>query len=350
MKRLLLATLVACLPAFATASEVPALKQISVFAPQHEKSMEVSIWYPGTGGTVAKFGGNKVFEGVEVAQDATVDEGLHPIVLLSHGIGGNFRSLAWLSAGLAARGAIVIAVNHPNSTTFDFDLKRSLDHWTRVADLQVALDAAGKDPMFAGKLDRSRIYAAGFSYGAWTALSIGGLRANLAAYTAHCTSADPLGSQCGGEGALGLQLRGALLARADAGPAELDKWNASYKDLRVTKVVAIDAPFTWGLTSLETKDLVKDVLLIGLGAGADRMPATNTGESGSGFNNLLPDARVDVIAPAAHFTGLLTCTPAGAAILADESDDPVCTDPVGTDRIAVHAKIVGDIAQFFGLK
>ena len=39
----------------------------------------------------------------------------------------------------------------------------------------------------------------------------------------------------------------------------------------------------------------------------------------------------------------------GASILAEEGDDPVCTDPVGSDRAAVTAQILTAIADHFGL-
>ena len=36
-------------------------------------------------------------------------------------------------------------------------------------------------------------------------------------------------------------------------------------------------------------------------------------------------------------------------ILKEEGDDPVCTDPKGTDRAAVHATIINEIAGELGL-
>ena len=67
-------------------------------------------------------------------------EGPFPVILASHGLGGNVGALGWLTAGLAEAGALVISVNHPNSTTRDFDLQEGLKHWTRTQDLRAALD------------------------------------------------------------------------------------------------------------------------------------------------------------------------------------------------------------------
>jgi hypothetical protein len=43
------------------------------------------------------------------------------------------------------------------------------------------------------------------------------------------------------------------------------------------------------------------------------------------------------------------CQPEGVAILEAEQDDPVCTDPPGTDRKAVHAEIIEVLAETLGL-
>jgi len=79
------------------------------------------------------------------------------------------------------------------------------------------------------------------------------------------------------------------------------------------------------------------------------MYATDTSERGSGFETLVPEARVETLAPATHFTAMPLCTENGESILADEKDDPVCTDPAGTNRKAVHDKIIDLAAQHFGL-
>ncbi len=61
------------------------------------------------------------------------------MIVASHGLGGSIGALGWLTAGLTRAGALVVSVNHPNSTTRDFNLQEGLKHWTRVQDLQAAL-------------------------------------------------------------------------------------------------------------------------------------------------------------------------------------------------------------------
>ena len=63
----------------------------------------------------------------------------------------------------------------------------------------------------------------------------------------------------------------------------------------------------------------------------------------------LPGATKEVIAPARHFTALLPCKPEGPAILRADGDGPVCDDPEGTDRNAVHRRIMFLVAAQLGL-
>ena len=266
-------------------------------------------------------------------------EGRFPVVLASHGLGGNIGALSWLTAGLAEAGALVISVNHPNSTTRDFNLQEGLKHWTRTQDLRVALDWLAARPDLAARADFSRVYAVGFSAGGWTALALGGLRADLQGYAAHCETAPPSPWQCAD-----LARRGADLSAYSTGD-----WDAVRKDDRIRAVAAIDPALTYGLGRAHARDLVERVLLIGLGSAESRLPATDFSATGSGFAAIVPGAEIETMAPAAHFSALLPCKPKGPAILAAEGDDPVCDDPPGTDRAALHKRIVARITVFLGL-
>jgi predicted dienelactone hydrolase len=126
---------------------------------------------------------------------------------------------------------------------------------------------------------------------------------------------------------------------------DADQWNASYGDPRVTHVMALDPGLIWGLE--DAAGLVENVTLIGLGDGEDRMLATDF--DASGLADLLPGAQVLRITPAVHFTALPLCKPMGAAILIEEGDDPVCDDPEGADRAAIHLQIIEQMAADLGL-
>ncbi|UWR21200.1 hypothetical protein [Sulfitobacter sp. S190] len=313
-------------------------RMMQIEMPHHGTQTGISIWYPnGGGGEVQVVAQNAVFHGVDAAVGAGVAQGTHPVVLFSHGMGGTTRAQAWLASGLAERGAIVVSVNHPNSTWGDFEMSMGVHHWTRVWDMSVALDLVLDHPAFADHIDRSRIMAAGFSYGGWTALSMGGLRGNHAGIVETCTIHIETFAACDVLLSEEVNMQG----------IEPSVWNASYADPRVTHVAAIDPGFVWGLTAADVTGLLPQVHLIGLGGPTDRMSATNFDDSG--LTALLPAASVTRFDPAFHFTAMPPCKPAAKSILLEEGDDPVCTDPQGTDRAAVHAEIILSLASMLGL-
>jgi predicted dienelactone hydrolase len=339
-----LSTLAVLLSASAALADVAAVRELAIPAPHHGRDLQLAVYYPAPDAAAGViFAENPVFQGVTVAAgDSAIlppGDGAYPVILMSHGLGGHYRSLAWLASGLAEAGAIVVAVNHPNSTFGDFDMQSGLQHWTRAEDLSLALDWLLASPDLGPLADRADVHVAGFSYGGWTALSMVGVRGNLPGYVAHCAAYGTRSSHC------------ADIAKAGVDLATLDAkaWGADHADPRIRSVVAIDPGLTHGLGATEVAGLQGDILLISLGQGEDRLPATDISAAGSNLVALLPEAGLVEIAPAAHFSMLPLCKPAGEAILAEEKDDPVCTDPEGADRGAIHAEVLAAASAFFGL-
>lgn len=112
-----------------------------------------------------------------------------PLIVISHGTGGNCLAYGTLGRHLASHGYVVI---HPTHTGSDdvamkttagrrIDRIRALmadpDVWrTRAAHIQAAIDAADTHPLLRGRVDSTCIGGIGHSYGAHTAMTIGGMR------------------------------------------------------------------------------------------------------------------------------------------------------------------------------
>jgi predicted dienelactone hydrolase len=335
--------LLCCATLFASpvlAEEAPGLIEREIQAAHHGKEMQIAVWYPAPEGTTELFADNPVFRGSDVRRYAKPAAGRHPVVLLSHGMGGTYLTLNWLATGLAAKGAIVIGVNHPNGWFRDRNPDKMFNHWTRVQDLQAALAHVVADQDLAGLIDPERIYAAGFSFGGWTALSFGGATADLKGSLDYCKTAGERSFNCTDLKLYGLD------------PTKIDPalWIASYKDVRVKAVASIDPGLTWGMKQENVSKVDQSqLLIIGLGKGTDRHYATDTTERGSGLEQLVPKAESVALTPATHFTAMPVCKPEGVEILASEKDDPVCSDPPGTDRAAVHTEIIELITKHFAL-
>lgn len=314
-------------------------REVSIAAAHRDAPLEGGVWYPDAGdGAPALIGDRAVFHGAPARRGASMARGAYPLIVLSHGLGGHFQTLGWLATALADAGAVVVAVDHPGGSFRDFDMARAMRHWDRAQDVTAAIDAILIDPIFAAALDGRPVYVAGFSYGGWTALSVAGVRGDLAAYASACARG-VAGRHCADMERAGVDVRG-LDAEALA---------ASYRDARVQAVAAIDPAFLWGLRPEHVVDVDADLLLIGLGDRETRLVDTDFGPDGADFRALAPEADALTIAEAWHFSALSLCKPLGAAMLAEEGDDPVCDDPDGSDRALVHAAIAAAISAHFEL-
>jgi predicted dienelactone hydrolase len=113
--------------------------------------------------------------------DAPAAPGAHPLVIWSHGRSGTRMSYSMLCEGLAARGYVVVAADHPGDTLADWLLGAAADDATnearRVEDVRCIIDAAlGVRPglELIPEVDETRVAITGHSYGGFTALTLAG--------------------------------------------------------------------------------------------------------------------------------------------------------------------------------
>ena len=229
-----------------------------------------------------------------------------------------------------AKGAIVLTVNHPGSTSGDSSARRSLDLAARAADLSAALDNVLADPDFAPHVDITQISAIGFSLGGTTALSLAGAVFDGKRQAERCASG-PDAADCG------------FFLRGGAQFATAPGFTANVCDPRIQHVVAVDPGFDATITDASLAGISVPVHLVNLGKAA-RLSAVDVGPSGNGLAVRLPGASYTVIAPATHFSFLATCKPGAKDLLKEEGEDPICADPAQTNRAEVHRRLIDDIA------
>lgn len=138
--------------------------------------LETYIWYP----AAAAAAPDSTLKGSKDAPVAT--GGPFPLVLFSHGSGGNPLQSTYFTSRLASYGVVVAAPSHPGNTTADCfpceDRNVMIDSGiNRPADISAALDellrlsAGGSDPL-SGAVDGARVGASGHSFGAYTTLMV----------------------------------------------------------------------------------------------------------------------------------------------------------------------------------
>ncbi len=319
----------------ATAADFPGYERLAINAPHREAPIAASVWYQ-AGKTTYKsvVGDNPVFKGTPAYVGPAIADGKYPLVVLSHGSGGNMDNMGWLSSALTGQGFMVLGLNHPGSTSGDSSPRRSIDFASRAADLRATLDSFLKDPVFGPHVDIDNISVLGFSLGGATALTIAGARMDRAAYRQYCAKPGGKATDC------------EFFAKGGVDLAALpESWESDMMDKRISAAIAIDPGMAYGMSGESLSAISKPVLLINLG-NDERWKAIDVGPKGRNLSGIIPDSEYQVLAPAGHFTFLAECKPSAQQLLIDEGEDPICDDPEGTDRARIHRQIVERVVAF----
>ncbi|MCG8595590.1 MAG: hypothetical protein MI785_14680 [Kiloniellales bacterium] len=300
--------------------------------------IEAAMWSPvGRATYSVPIGDSLVFEPVEAYVGAALPDRELPLIVVSHGSGSSIDGVAWLAAGLAERGALVVVMNHPGTTSGDSSPRRTVRLSERAADLSAALDHVLADPYLVERIDTDRISALGFSLGGSTVLGIAGLRLNPEAYGTYCKASGEAAQDC------------LFLSRGGVDFENLPpEFSADMSDARFTRVIAVDPGFTYAAIPESAAAVGVPVQLVTLG---DSFPwfAVDVRAEGSGLVDMLPLVEHTVIPNAHHYSFLPLCKTNAVELLIEEGEDPICDDPSGWDRAAVHAASIKAIAWFLGL-
>lgn len=337
MKHLSLLAMLSLLAATPSSADMlPGYDRFDLVAAHRARPVAASIWYPAANPTYrAPIGDSLIFDPSFAFIGPAIADGKHPLVLLSHGSGGNADTLGWLASALVDRGAIVLGVDHPGSSTGDSSPRRSVDLKARSQDLSAALDMVLAEPAFAASIDHERIGLVGFSLGGSTALALAGMRFDGEAQDEYC-AAKPKAADCAFYHLGGVRF------------ADYPGYESEARDHRIKRAAIIDPGFGYSAVSSSLDSVLPGLTLINLG-NENRFEAADVGPAGNDLADRLPDATYVEIAPANHFTFLATCKPGAVELLEKFEDDPICTDPDGADRPATHAAIADAVAEGLGL-
>ncbi len=116
-----------------------------------------------------------------------VSDGLkHPLIMFSHGAGGNGSIYAWFGEYLAARGYVVAMAYHFRANTYDSSVLYTRNRiWQRPRDISLDISALLQDKLWAPHINPSQIGVAGHSQGGFTALWIGGAQVDPDLFVAY---------------------------------------------------------------------------------------------------------------------------------------------------------------------
>lgn len=138
------------------------------------RPLKTEIWYPTKDTTKFNVTKEYPFKLPPTSKDAAPIAEKSPLILLSHGTGGNRISQMWLACELASNGFIVAAVDHYGNTLDNKIPENFVKVWDRPLDISFALDNLLNASEFNSTIDSTRIGMAGFSLGGYTTIALAG--------------------------------------------------------------------------------------------------------------------------------------------------------------------------------
>lgn len=247
-----------------------------------------------------------------------------PLIVMSHGNGGEFRGHADTARALAQAGFVVAALTHPGDNYRD--MSRSTQLTGRAPQLSRLIDALTREE-FARRagvvIDEDRIGAFGFSAGGFTVTTAIGGVSDLAAIRDHCT-AHPDDFAC----------RLAALQ-----PIDPQTWRPQAHDSRIRAAVIAAPALGYAFTPESLQHIGIPVQLWQAGEDQILPSPYNVEPLRERLSGPVDYRRVD---GAGHYDFLPPCSPALAA-----AAPVICTATPGFDRAAFHADFNRDVVRFF---
>ncbi len=135
------------------------------------------IWYPSHDPLSVKKKNDQVkelFKTIPAIPNASIPDKRFPLLLLSHGTGGNRFSHTWFIQEMVKNGYIVVSVDHYGNSTFNKIPREFLKWWERAIDMQYVLSKVLNHRDFGNKIDTTKIGGVGFSLGGYTNIALAG--------------------------------------------------------------------------------------------------------------------------------------------------------------------------------
>ena len=310
---------VICACFLATLAHAAGLRVIDVPADAEGPALHGAMWYPCSEPPGEVRLGYATLPGVT---DCAVNGDKLPLVIVSHGRGGDFVGHHDTAEVLADAGFVVAAINHPGDTATDMSRSDDLSALVeRPIDIKRLIDFMLRASPLASEVDPKRIGFLGFSRGGYTGLVLVGARPDWASTTSLCrTSTSHMCEQ--------------VLSKAF--PAR-----PLIQDPRIHAAVIAD-PLAVMFTAKSFAAVEVPVQLWQSERGGDSVSP----ESVAAVNKDLPGRHeYRVVQNAAHFVFLAPCPPP-----LTKKRPELCTDAPGFDRAAFHKQFDANVVRFFETK
>lgn len=250
----------------------------------------------------------------------------YPLIMMSHGSGGNRYNMSWLAEVLTANGYIVAAMDHYGNTWDNKIPECYAKPWERPLDVIFALDQLLENPTFKDRIDSSKIGFAGYSLGGATGIWIAGAKATpLDCEWVKQHSARDL------EDDIPLE----LLDRIDFSPA-----HGSYREPRISAVLVMAPALGWMFEENSLKKIDVPVFIVA----PEKDQVVPTEQNARIFASKIAKATLKILpGEATHYVFLSRANAFGKRFI----EPKYCEDPVSIDRKKLHEEIAKLSVSFF---
>ena len=268
-------------------------------------------------------------------------QNIWPVVLLSHGTGGSALGMDWIGHRLAQAGYIAIAVSHHGNTAIEPYLPEGfLCWWERATDLSLALDALENEGILASAMDLKRVFALGFSLGAYTVMAMAGAQTDTRLFEQWLDKSPRQGPNGPKEFPdLSEHIQPLMADNAEFRTSQTRQHN-DFSDTRIKAIVTIaPPPPIRALTpqSLKTIDLPIHIIV----GQSDKEAPHDT--CALWLDKHLPNSHLTLLGKnVGHYVFLNQATQFGKA-----TEPDICIDAKGVDRSETHQQTAEIAVEFF---
>jgi predicted dienelactone hydrolase len=294
---------------------------------ERNRPVVTEVWYPVDPESPAKTPPGFWLR-CDEARDAPLSnkQNRYPLIMMSHGSGGDRYNISWLAETLASNGYIVAAMDHFGNTWNNKIPQAYARPWERPLDVSFALDQILNSEEFKDKIDPKKIGFVGYSLGGATGMWIAG---GEAAPLDHATVKIHAGKD------LAEITPPDVLEQIDFSEA-----SGSYRDPRISAVITMAPALGWMFAGSSLEKISIPVFIIA----PEKDSVVPTEKNAKLFASKITKATLKILpGEASHYVFLTQANAVGKRFL----DPRYCEDHASIDRKKLHSEIAKNSIVFF---
>lgn len=312
-------------------------KSVTFVDESKNRPLPTEIWYPTLDTLtkkVPKVNQKELFKTIETIPNATISNEKFPLLIISHGTGGNRFSLTWFIKRMVKAGYVVVSLDHYGNSTFNKIPREFVKWWERAIDAQYVLTQVLKDNEIGTKIDTSRIGGVGFSLGGYTNIALAGgyvdrtVRENENAKDREMPAEFPATDEI-----IDFENDSLIVS-------SYNKYKNQVKDDRIKAFFVMTPAIGFGFHSKEQTDKITAPIFIVAGKGDLVAPVKNNAEK---FHNLIKTSEIHLFDKnVGHYVFLNESTEFGKEVA-----PAITIDNATVDRKKIHEKTLELALEFF---